>query len=156
LIIGVVLNELLKPCGALHARVPGMPEAVETAGSSYVGWSVSVQQTAQRKFFLWEELFQGVKKAREPDPSKMSLEECIRVLNSMCCGGDLRATVNRKLPVGDQKTSILAGCQYAALGEYLAGDTKGALERFNFYLSDISKAQSTDQAYRPGLRRCKV
>ena len=50
----------------------------------------------------------------------------IRCYNAQAVGGDLRATVDRTLE-GDTKSSMMAGLQYTSFGEYLAGDTKGAL-----------------------------
>ena len=62
----------------------------------------------------------------------------------MAVGGDLRATVDRQLQ-GDTKCNAMAGLQYKAFHEYLAGDTKGALERFHFCLSDVLTPKKTLQ-----------
>ena len=65
----------------------------------------------------------------------------------MAVGGDLRATVDRQLQA-DSKCSNMSGLQYKSFHEYLAGDTKGALERFHFCLSDVLTPKNTPQENR--------
>ena len=58
----------------------------------------------------------------------------------------MRATVDRKLQA-ETKCTALAGLQYNAFHEYLSGDTKGALERMHFCLSDVLTAKQTKQEH---------
>ena len=88
LIIKMIRDELIRGVEAwLDALVPCGKESVVVAGTSYPGWSGTVGQLGYRTLFLWEELFMGVKKVRENDPNKMSLEHCIRALNALAVGG---------------------------------------------------------------------
>ena len=147
MIIRLVLEAIMKQVRAIPDRIPGGLASFVTAGTNYPGWLVAVVRLAYRCCFLWEELFFGINKSGEKDKDKMSLESNIRCYNPLAVGGDLRATVDRQLQ-GDVKCSCLSGLQYKSFHEYLAGDTKGALERYHFCLSDIMTAKRITQEYR--------
>ena len=98
----------------------------------------------------------GVKKCKETDQNKMALEHLIRALNPLAVGGDCRMTVDREIKYSDAKTTVLAGLQYTSYHEYLGGDTKGALERLNFQLSDVMTPKLTPQACRQADRRASM
>ena len=146
-LVSLVLGELKE----IPELVPGGMSAVVTAGSNYAGWRTLVPYLFHRTLFVWEELFLGVNKSTEKCDKKMSLEECIRMYNSMSNAGDLRAGVDGEIR-SPTKVSLLAGLQYKAMHEYLGGDTKGALERFSFYLSNAATSKETLQAHRKGDR----
>ena len=119
-----------------------------TAGANYPGWLTAVIRLVYRTCFLWEELFYGISKGGgSAKQEKMTLEENIRCYNPMAVGGDLRATVDRQLQA-DSKCSNMSGLQYKSFHEYLDGDTKGALERFHFCLSDVLTPKNTPQENR--------
>ena len=147
LIIKLVLEQILSKVQAIVDRIPGGLASFVTAGSNYPGWLVAVTRLVYRCCFLWEELFFGINKAGGKETGKMSLEENFRCYNSMAVGGDLRATVDRELQA-EVKSSLMAGLQYKSFHEYLAGDTKGALERMHYCLSDVLTAKRTEQEYR--------
>jgi hypothetical protein len=104
---------------------------------------------------MWEELFYGINKSGRKDGDKMTLEENIRCYNALAVGGDLRATVDRKM-YGEAKTTMMAGLQYTSFHEYLSGDTKGALERLHFCLSDVFTAKRIGQEQRSADRSASV
>lgn len=131
---------------AIVERIPGGLSSFITAGANYPGWLTAVIRLVYRTCFLWEELFMGINKVKGGD-NKMTLEENIRCYNPLAVGGDLRATVDRQLQA-DTKCSNMSGLQYKSFHEYLAGDTKGALERFHFCLSDVLTPKNTPQENR--------
>ena len=61
-------------------------------------------------------------------------------------GGNIRAENSRILP--DSKVSVMAGVQFLTLHEYFSGDTTGALERLDFYGSDVQTSKDASQQYR--------
>ena len=145
MIIKTMLERTVCKANAIVGRIPGGLSSFVTAGTNYPGWLVAVVRLVYRTCFLWEELFYGINKSGPgSSKEKMSLEEHIRCYNPMAVGGDLRATVDRQLQA-DTKCSVMAGLQYKAFHEYLAGDTKGALERYHFCLSDILTPKKTSQ-----------
>lgn len=151
-LIHFLLKMVLEGIEEIKKYVPGGLSAVVTAGTNYPGWRTTVPHLYYRTLFIWEELFQGIKQANEKSDKKMSLEECIRMYNSMSNAGDLRASIDGVIHA-DTKVSLMAGLQFKAMHEYLGSDTKGALERFTFYLSDAQTAKDTSQAYRKGDRK---
>jgi len=150
-VIGFVKELLIDEVQEIVDLVPGGRSAVITAGTNYPGWRKVVPFLCGRTLWLWEEFFQGVKKQGESSDKKMSLEEAIRMFNSLSNSGDLRACSDGTLKA-PTKVSMLAGMQYMAMTEYLAGDTKGALERFTFYFSDVRTSKQTSQAMRKASR----
>lgn len=148
MIIKTMLERIVMKVQNIVERIPGGFSSFITAGTSYPGWLTAVVRLVYRTCFLWEELFFGINKSKASSKSdKMSLEENIRCYNPMAVGGDLRATVDRQLQA-DTKCSVMAGLQYKSFHEYLAGDTKGALERFHFCLSDVLTPKNTPQENR--------
>ena len=148
MIIKTVLQKIVMKVEAIVKRIPGGLSSFITAGTNYSGWLTAIVRLMYRACFLWEELFYGINKGTgNSKTDKMTLEENIRCFNPMAVGGDLRATVDRQLQA-DTKCSVMAGLQYNSFHEYLAGDTKGALERYHFCLSDVLTPKNTPQEHR--------
>lgn len=128
--------------------VPMGRASVVQAGTNWAGWRDLVPHLGFRTLWLWEEFFTGVKKSTESAERKLGLEDLIRMLSPLSDkGGDIRASKDSEIS-HPTKVTLISGLQYSALAEYLAGDTKGALERLTFYLSSISKAKDTKQSAR--------